>query len=291
MDALASVGVNPDLPRDTLTTALLQSSSEDDLRDMRVKLFKIAREKGLAHPKDILVKRLKRAVGPSLGTKYAIDIADLCYALRNEQLVPRTLLKNGKRSAAPFIAARSRVSSSPQTSDNALPSTASIDGTTRGSHDSVSHNCSENNENNRAITTLTRELGTLRREVTQLKSDIVSLKSSSYDTCCIYVRLKSPISSDLSESLLSSILQCSIACYATIRSRPMLSIRVRILRHHLHTALTSTDKRLHSVRLWKPNQPSTTPSPNPTNPTGNVEVPCCPASAQTPAPTTLTLTA
>lgn len=168
MDALASVGVNPDLPRDTLTTALLQSSSEDDLRDMRVKLFETAREKGLAHPKDILVKRLKRAVGPSLGTKYAIDIADLCYALRNEQLVSRTLLKNRKRSAAAFIAARSRVSSSPQTSDNALPSTASIDGTTRGSHDSVSHNCSENNENNRAITTLTRELGTLKREVTQM---------------------------------------------------------------------------------------------------------------------------
>ena len=140
MDALASVG---DLPRDTLTTALLQSSSEDDLRDMRVKLFETAREKGLAHPKDILVKRLKRAVGPSLGKKCAIDIADLCYALRNEQLFPRTLLKNGKRSAAAFIAARSRVSSSPQTSDNALPSTASIDGTTRGSHDSVSHNCSE----------------------------------------------------------------------------------------------------------------------------------------------------
>ena len=136
--------------------------------------------------------------------------------LRNEQLFPRTLLKNGKRSAAVFIAARSRVSSSPQTSDNALPS---IDGTTRGSHDSVSHNCSENNENNRAITTLTRELGTLRREVTQLKSDI---KSSSYDTCCIYVRLKSPISSDLSESLLSSILHCPIACNATIRSRPMI---------------------------------------------------------------------
>ena len=105
------------------------------------------------------------------------------------------------------------------------------------------------------------------------------------------MRLKSPTSSDLSESLLSSILQCPIACYATIRSRPMLSIRVRILRHHLHTALTSTDKRLDSVRLWKPNQPSTTPSPNRTNPTGNVEVPCCPASAQTPAPTTLTLTA
>ena len=120
MDTLASVGVNPDLPRDTLTTALLQSSSEDDLQDMRVKLFETAREEGLAHPKDILVKRLKRAVGPSLGTKYANDIADLCYALRNEQLVPRTLLKNGKRSAAAFIAARSRVSSSPQTSDNAL---------------------------------------------------------------------------------------------------------------------------------------------------------------------------
>ena len=77
MDALDGVGVNPDLPRETLVAALLQSS-EDGLRDMRVKLFDTALNMGLAHPKDVLVKRLKRAVVPTLVTKYAHDIADLC---------------------------------------------------------------------------------------------------------------------------------------------------------------------------------------------------------------------
>ena len=102
MDAL---GVDPDLPRDTLVSALLQLCTEDDLRGMRVKLYETALDNGLVHPKDILVKRLKRAVGPTLVTA---DIADLCYAIRNEQLVPRTLLKNCKRSAVAFLASRSR---------------------------------------------------------------------------------------------------------------------------------------------------------------------------------------
>ena len=57
MDAL---GVDPDLPRDTLVSALLQLCTEDDLRGMRVKLYETALDNGLVHPKDILVKRLKR---------------------------------------------------------------------------------------------------------------------------------------------------------------------------------------------------------------------------------------
>ena len=113
MDALDGVGVNPDLPRETLVAALLQSlCTEDGLRDMRVKLFNTALNMGLAHPKDVLVKRLKWAVGPTLVTKYANEIADLCYAIRNEHPLPRTLLKNGKRSASLFMASRSRSPSS-----------------------------------------------------------------------------------------------------------------------------------------------------------------------------------
>ena len=109
MDALNGIGVNPDLPRETLVAALLQSlCTEDGLRGMRVKLFDTALNMGLVHPKVVLVKRLKRAVDPTLVTKYATDIADLCYAIRNEHPLPRTLLKNGKRSASVFIASRSK---------------------------------------------------------------------------------------------------------------------------------------------------------------------------------------
>ena len=83
---------------------LSHSYSEDQLRQLRTELFDSAKSAGLVHPKDNLVRRLKRAVGPSLVTKYASDIADLCYALKHKQLVPRILLKNGKRSTTSFIA-------------------------------------------------------------------------------------------------------------------------------------------------------------------------------------------
>ena len=75
---------------------------------MRVNLFDTALNMGLAHLKDVLMKRLKRAVGLTLATKYATNIVDLCYEMRNEELIPHTLLKNGKRSATFFLASRSK---------------------------------------------------------------------------------------------------------------------------------------------------------------------------------------
>ena len=218
MDVLANIGVNPDLPKNLLISALLRLCPEDDLRDLRIQLFESVKASGLAHPNDNIVKRLKRAVGLSLAEKYAADIADLCYALRHKQPVPRTLLKNGKRSAAAFISSRLRDSPSGQTSQANDPSPQSTDETTLHGNplcDGIVSDCSGNN---RAITTLTRELGFLRRDVTQLKSDILGLKSTSVnEMCCIYVRLKALKPDELCESLLSAILQCPIACYSIIR--------------------------------------------------------------------------
>lgn len=67
-----------------------------------------AKERGLVHPKDVPVKRLKRPVGPSLTTKYATNTVGLCYVIRIEQLVPWTLLKHGKPSATVFVASIKR---------------------------------------------------------------------------------------------------------------------------------------------------------------------------------------
>ena len=92
MSDLSNIGVNPNLPRDMLVRSLLQSHAEDDLKGMRENLFAKAKENELASPKDILVKRQKWSIGPSLTIKYTADIADLCYVVRHEQLVPRTLL-------------------------------------------------------------------------------------------------------------------------------------------------------------------------------------------------------
>ena len=189
MDALVGIGVNPDLPRENLVAALLQSCTEDSLRGMRVTLFDTALNMGLAHPKDVLVKRVKRAVGPTLATKYATDIADLCYAIRNEELIPRTLLKNGKRSATFFLASRSK-----SLSNGRAPHSNNTPRSPPKSNDC--NQCASNplqvqDEQNGAITCLTRELGSLRRDVTQLKSEVMSLRnSSSSETRVLYVRLK-----------------------------------------------------------------------------------------------------
>ena len=47
-------------------------------------------------------KRMKRATGPSLRKKHALDVVELIYVVKNNQPVPRTLLKKGKRSATAF---------------------------------------------------------------------------------------------------------------------------------------------------------------------------------------------
>ena len=78
----------------------LLSHSEDQLKTARAQLFEDAKHKRLAHPKDILVKRLKCAVGPK--KKYALDVGELIYAVKNNLPGPRALLKNGKRSATGF---------------------------------------------------------------------------------------------------------------------------------------------------------------------------------------------
>ena len=87
------------------------------LKTLRTELFNSAKTAGLVHPKDDLVRCLKRAVGPPLVVKYATDIAELCYALKHHRPVPRTLLKNGKRSATTFIASRLRCTSIASASD------------------------------------------------------------------------------------------------------------------------------------------------------------------------------
>ena len=106
-------------------SSLLTSRSEEELRSLRTELFSSAKLTGLVHPGDTLVRRLKRAVGPSLVVKYATDIAELCYALKHQQPVSRTLLKNGKRSATTFLASRLRNSSITSASNTTASPTSS----------------------------------------------------------------------------------------------------------------------------------------------------------------------
>ena len=61
----------------------------------------------------------------------------------------------------------------------------------------------------------------------------------------------------------------------------MTLLRIRLTKCYLHFALTSTDSRLITVRLWRPDPtPSSTP-----NSVGDAHEPYQPASAQNPSPT------
>ena len=106
MDALTEVGVNVDDPKNVLVPDLLRRFREDVLRSTRNDLFESAKASGLVHPKDILVKRIKRAIGPSLAEKYAADIFELCYALRNKSLIPRLKNKNTPETCSLYVRIR-----------------------------------------------------------------------------------------------------------------------------------------------------------------------------------------
>ena len=65
---------------------------------IRSKLFQEAQCAGLVNQKDIIVQRRKKAAGPCLELKLVLDVATLVYHLRNRKILPRTILRNGKRS-------------------------------------------------------------------------------------------------------------------------------------------------------------------------------------------------
>ena len=267
-------------------SSLLPSRSEEELRSLRAELFSSAKLTGLVHPGDTLVRRLKRAVGPSLAVKYATDIAELCYALKHQQPVSRTLLKNGKRSATTFLASRLRNSSitsasnttvSPTSSSTQQPylteseglssshSTSSVSAEPNTVSQTSDATSTEPNEINNladtscladtgtAITALTRELRSLRRDITQLRSEMLNQQCchSLCDTesCSLYVKLKSTAPKDLSKPMLGDLLHCPILYYSIIRYIPVVSLRVEIPKTHLHTALTTNLPQFAHGRL------------------------------------------
>ena len=259
MEALTRTGVNLDLPKNALVDSLLLSHSEEQLNDIRTQLFNSATLAGLAHPKDVLVKRLKRATGPSLTMKYANDVAVLCYAIKNCQPLPRTLLRNGKRSAAAYITSRDGLASPSTHIDSSVPDTPSCPYPSHSDQRHLNSNVesSESHGEEKSITILTREISTLRCELTQLRSEIIDIRSicqpsAATGICFLYVRLKSlPAHGEVGKSMLGSLLQCPILCYTIIRHSPTMTLKIKVLKTHLYTALTSCNNQLATVRAWK----------------------------------------
>ena len=95
----------PRAPERTVVLLSAACNSEVELADIPLRLFEEAICAGLVNSKDVLVRRLKRAVEPPLSKKYADDVANIVYCIKNCQNLPRVLLKNGKRSAPAYNSA------------------------------------------------------------------------------------------------------------------------------------------------------------------------------------------
>lgn len=259
MDALTRIGIDPELTREDLVSSLLFNHSEDQLSAVRTQLFEDTKSHGLAHPKDILVKRLKRANGPSL-KKLAQDIADLTLAVKNNHPVPRVLLKNGKRAASTFVELRER-----RPSIAAINTDLSISPTQREtpSEAPILAPVEQEPASLGSKSILMKEINTLRSDLSHLKSEVSDLKrekrdsSTSVDTCLLYVRLKCPIPvNEVGKTLIEDLLQCPIVNYSIINPTTVTTFKVKILKKHLYNALTTSDNRKVIVRLWRHNMHS-----------------------------------
>ena len=98
MESLAARGINSDLCASEFERCLSRTLSTESLSSIRSAVFAEAQEAGLACEGDALVQRRKTNGGKSVKQKHVSDVWHLVCSIRNKTSVPRTLLRNGKRS-------------------------------------------------------------------------------------------------------------------------------------------------------------------------------------------------
>ena len=108
MNRLANHGINMDVCASELERAITRSLSASSISSIRNDLFSEARKSGLTAAGDALVARRKTNGGKTVREKQASDICQLVGAIKNKTVLPRTLLRNGKRSRVEFTASQAR---------------------------------------------------------------------------------------------------------------------------------------------------------------------------------------
>ena len=91
-----STHINLQTPKEEFVSSLAVTLCATQLSSIRSELFSEAKQKGLVHSQDVLVK-CKPSVLRSLPTIHSSDIWCLMNALTNNLTVPRTMVKNGER--------------------------------------------------------------------------------------------------------------------------------------------------------------------------------------------------
>ena len=173
--------------------------------------------------------------------------------------MPRSLLKNGKRSADYLESSRQ----SELTSSQAFSTTASSPPPTPPPpailpNDSV------------RLSAIMKDINLLRDDINDLKREVAHLNcqaqpSPHIDTCHIKVYFPSPCTPVLDPTAVSNLLGCPSLLVTRISPK---SIKVKILKSCLYNALQSSDSTSHLVYIWKNcvnRPPSNTTMPPPSH--------------------------
>ena len=206
--------------------------------------------------------------------KHAADIWVLVGAIRNHQPIPRVLLRNGKRARAALLQSQDRVKSTSVAPAPVEAQSQSISESlcvNRTQSQSMSESLCVNHEDYmRPSSVVSLEDVTDKSFKSQVLSDINALKNSISDikhslrtfetravptpqprACLLYVRLCKPYSTTVSQSLLETLLSCSVLHFCCVRVTPNPAYKVKILVNDLHEALKSGHKHNCFVTLWR----------------------------------------
>ena len=214
----------------------------DDLLSIREELFRSATMGGLAADGDSLVSRRDTRKNP-LRHKLADDITSLLYCLKNNSKVPRSLLKNGKRSTTYLESSRQSELVSSQTNS------------TTNSHPPLTQPPPAMLLNDSVrLSTIMRDINLLRNDFNDLKREVSRLNhlnqspAVAIDTCHIKVYFPGPSTPVLDPAAVSNLLGCPSLLVTCISPK---SIKVKIPKSCLYKAMQSSDSSSHLVYVWK----------------------------------------
>ena len=194
------------------------------LASVREVLFQEAKTLSLTAVGSVLVQRRKTNGGNSVKQKHVSDIIVLVRSIQNKTPLPRSVLRNGKRSAKEWEASQVRqpIPGSPSAEEReasqlrqSIPASPPADLANRGfdldqwtselvrDPEGPPQRMTANEKVFRS--TIARDVGQLKSELDALKFDVQEIRSnlphelsqSDLDTCMLYVRLKKPATSEV----------------------------------------------------------------------------------------------
>ena len=260
----------------------LQVLDFDTIANVRESLFREAKVYGMTGEGSTLVQRKKTNGGKSIRQKHTADVILLVRSIQNKSLLPRTILRNGKRSAEEWQARQARMNSeSEQTSQTFTMNS----GTDKSDSNQLPQNLESINHNNPIPpqspetesvntphcsgvpvedkifrSTVVRDIGSLKSSVDVLKAELQQLKGaigkcegpqSDMDTCIIYVRFKKSSDEQVTKIMLEFKLNSSVLAYDIIRFKPTTAFRVKIHKSTLHHALSHARENGCIADLWR----------------------------------------